>query len=211
MGKKKLIQILLFIFLLLFTFFIFNTFYKKDETKINSSKKIEQENPDINENNEGKNIIKDIKYTSNNTNGDVFEILADYGEPSVEIIDLIFLTNVRANIFLKNKSNIKLTSDYANLNTKTFETTFIDNIKILRDDEIILGKELYLVFDQTEEKIKNNPDIDQNLIRITNDVIVKKPGYILKADILEIDLITKNIKVYMNNKEDQVQTKSKLN
>ena len=211
MGKKKLIQILLFIFLLLFTFFIFNTFYKKDETKINSSKKIEQENPDINENNERKNIIKDIKYTSNNTNGDVFEILADYGEPSVEIIDLIFLTNVRANIFLKNKSNIKLTSDYANLNTKTFETTFIDNIKILRDDEIILGKELYLVFDQTEEKIKINPDIDQNLIRISNDVIVKKPGYILKAAILEIGLITKTIKVYMNNKEDQVQTKSKLN
>ena len=211
MGKKKLIQILLFIFLLLFTFFIFNTFYKKNETKINFSKKIEQENPDINENNEGKNIIKDIKYTSNNTNGDIFEILADYGEPSVEIIDLIFLTNVRANIFLKNKSNIKLTSDYANLNTKTFETTFIDNIKILRDDEIILGKELYLVFDQTEEKIKNNPDIDQNLIRISNDVIVKKPGYILKADILEIDLITKNIKVYMNDMKNKVQAKSKIN
>ena len=211
MGKKKLIQILLFIFLLLFTFFIFNTFYKKNETKINFSKKIEQENPDINENNEGKNIIKDIKYTSNNTNGDIFEILADYGEPSVEIIDLIFLTNVKANIFLKNKSNIKLTSDYANLNTKTFETTFIDNIKILRDDEIILGNELYLVFDQTEEKIKNNPDIDQNLIRISNDVIVKKPGYILKADILEIDLITKNIKVYMNDMKNKVQAKSKIN
>ena len=211
MGKKKLIQILLFIFLLLFTFFIFNTFYKKNETKINSSKKIEQENSEINENNEGKNIIKDIKYTSNNTNGDIFEILADYGEPSVEIIDLIFLTNVRANIFLKNKSNIKLTSDYANLNTKTFETTFIDNIKILRDDEIILGNELYLVFDQTEEKIKNNPDIDQNLIRISNDVIVKKPGYILKADILEIDLITKNIKVYMNDMKNKVQAKSKIN
>ena len=211
MGKKKLIQILLFIFLLLFTFFIFSTFYKKNETKINSSKKIEQENSEINENNEGKNIIKDIKYTSNNTNGDIFEILADYGEPSVEIIDLIFLTNVRANIFLKNKSNIKLTSDYANLNTKTFETTFIDNIKILRDDEIILGNELYLVFDQTEEKIKNNPDIDQNLIRISNDVIVKKPGYILKADILEIDLITKNIKVYMNDMKNKVQAKSKIN
>ena len=27
----------------------------------------------------------------------------------------------------------------------------------------------------------------------------------LKADVLEIDLITKNIKVYMNNKKDKVQ------
>ena len=33
----------------------------------------------------------------------------------------------------------------------------------------------------------------------------------LKADILEIDLITKNIKVYMNDKKNKVQAKSKLN
>ena len=123
----------------------------------------------------------------------------------------MFLTNVKANIYLKNKSNIKLTSDFANFNTKTFETTFLNNVKILRDDETILGNELYLVFDQTEEKLKNNPKVDQNLIRISENVIVKKPGYILKADILEIDLITKNIKVYMNDKKNKVQAKSKLN
>ena len=211
MGKRNLIQIILFVFLLLITFFIFKTYYKKNETNIKSSKTIELKNSNTDANNESKNIIKDIKYTSNNTNGDIFEILADYGEPSIEITDLMFLTNVKANIFLKNKSNIQLTSNYANFNTKTFETTFINNVKILRDEETILGNELYLVFDQTEEKIKNNPDVDQNLIRISNDVIVKKPGYILKADILEIDLITKDIKVYMNNKKNKVEAKSKLN
>ena len=211
MGKRNLIQIILFVFLLLITFFIFKTYYKKNETNIKSSKTIELKNSNTDANNESKNIIKDIKYTSNNTNGDIFEILADYGEPSIEITDLMFLTNVKANIFLKNKSNIQLTSNYANFNTKTFETTFINNVKILRDEETILGNELYLVFDQTEEKIKNNPDVDQNLIRISNDVIVKKPGYILKADILEIDLITKNIKVYMNDKKNKVQANSKIN
>ncbi len=211
MGKKKLIQIILFLSLLLVTFVVFNTYYKKDETIRKSTKEIEANNPDIDQSDEGKNIIKDIKYTSNNTNGDFFEILADYGEPSKEITDLMFLTNVKANIFLKNKSDIKLTSDFANFNTKTFETTFINNVKILRDDETILGNELYLVFDQTEEKLKDKPNIDQNLIRISENVIIKKPGYILKADILEIDLITKNIKVYMNDKENRVQAKSKLN
>ena len=211
MGKRNLIQIILFVFLLFITFFIFKTYYKKNETNIKSSKTIELKNSNTDANNESKNIIKDIKYTSNNTNGDIFEILADYGEPSIEITDLMFLTNVKANIFLKNKSNIQLTSNYANFNTKTFETTFINNVKILRDEETILGNELYLVFDQTEEKIKNNPDVDQNLIRISNDVIVKKPGYILKADILEIDLITKDIKVYMNDKKNKVQANSKIN
>ena len=211
MGKKNLVQIILLIFLLLITFFIFNTYYKKDKINIKSTKDIEFKNPDIDRSDEEKNIIKDIRYTSNNTNGDIFEILADYGEPNKEIADLMFLTNVKANIFLKNKSNIELTSDYANFNTRTFETTFMNNVKILRDDEKILGNELYLVFDQTEENLKNNPNVDQNLIRISNDVIVKKPGYILKADILEIDLITKDIKVYMNNKKNKVEAKSKLN
>ena len=78
----------------------------------------------------------------------------------------MFLTKVEAKINLKNKSDIKLTSDYANFNSKTFETTFINNVKIFRNDETIFGNELYLVFDQTEEKLKNDKNVDQNLIRI---------------------------------------------
>ena len=209
MGKKNLIQILLLILLFLITFLTFNIFYKTDNS-IKSSKKIELKDPKDKDYNTGKNIIQDIKYTSNNNNGDVFEILADYGEPSTEQNDQMFLTKVVANIILKNKSNIKLISDYANFNTKTFETTFLDNIKIYRNDETIFGNELYLIFDQTDEVLKNNSNADQNLIRISNDVTIKKPGYILKADVLEIDLITKDIKIYMNNEKDKVQAKKML-
>ena len=32
----------------------------------------------------------------------------------------------------------------------------------------------------------------------------------LKADVIEIDLITKNTKIYMNNQKDKVQASSKL-
>ena len=207
MGKKKLIQLFLLFLLILVTFFVLNIYYKSDKT-IKSSKKIEV-SEDI-KSKDGKSIIQDIKYTSNNNNGDIFEILADYGEPSTEIDNQMFLTKVIANIILKDRSSIKLTSDYANFNTKTFETTFIDNVKIFRNDETIFGKELYLVFDQTSEVLINNSDVDQNLIRISHDVIIKKPGYMLKADVLEIDLITKNTKIYMNNEKDKVQAKSKL-
>ena len=207
MGKKKLIQLFLLFLLILVTFFVLNIYYKSDKT-INSSKKIEV-SEDI-KSKDGKSIIQDIKYTSNNNNGDIFEILADYGEPSTEIDNQMFLTKVIANIILKDRSSIKLTSDYANFNTKTFETTFIDNVKIFRNDETIFGKELYLVFDQTSEVLINNSDVDQNLIRISHDVIIKKPGYIMKADVIEIDLITKNIKVFMNNKNDKVEAISKF-
>ena len=210
MGKKKFIQIILFIFLLLISFLIVNNFYKKDNLTLKANKKVELKNSDLVKSNENKNIIENIRYTSNNTNGDIFEILAKYGEPNKDTNDLLFLTSVEANIFLKNKTDIKIVSDYANFNSQTFETTFKKNVKILREDETILGNELYLVFDQTDEVIKDNPDIDQNLIRISNDVIVKKPGYILKADILEIDLITKNIKIYMMNEYKKVIATSEI-
>ncbi len=209
MGKKKLIKIFLFILLILITFLIFNIYYKTDKT-FESSKEIEFKSPEQTKPNVGKNIIQDIRYTSNNSNGDIFEILADYGEPSDEIDDLMFLTKVIANITLKNKSDIKLTSDYANFNTKTFETTFLNNVKIFRNDEIIFGNELYLVFDQAESNLSDNLNPDQNLIRISQNVIFKKPGYMLKADVIEIDLITKNTKIYMNNQKDKVQASSKL-
>tara|TARA_Y100000816_G_C25995738_1_gene520169 strand:- start:65 stop:697 length:633 start_codon:yes stop_codon:yes gene_type:complete len=209
MGKKNLIQVVSLILLILVTFLFFNVYYKTDKT-LKSSKKIEIENPEETKSNDGKNIIQDIKYTSNSDNGDNFEIFADYGEPSTEIDNLMFLTKVVANITFKNKSDIKLTSDYANFNTKTFETTFINNVKIFRNDETILGNELYLVFDQSNALSQNAADAEKNLIRISNDVIVKKPGYMLKADVIEIDLITKNTKVYMINEKDKVQANSKL-
>ena len=106
MDKKNLIQIILLIFLILITYSIFNNYYKKNNTSFKSSKKIELQDADKIPSSDSKNIIENIKYTSNNNNGDIFEIFAEYGEPSIEISDLMFLTNVKANIIFKNKSNI---------------------------------------------------------------------------------------------------------
>ena len=102
------------------------------------------------------------------------------------------------------------TSDFANFNTKTFETTFINNVEIIKGEEIINGDELYLVLDREQIEIQKNPSLYENLIRITRNVVYKKPGYTLEADILEIDLITKNIKIYMLDDLKKVNAKSKI-
>ena len=44
----------------------------------------------------------------------------------------------------------------------------------MKDSLYIKDKELYLVFDQTEEVLKKNSKVDQNLIRMYYDVVVKK-------------------------------------
>ena len=120
----------------------------------------------------------------------------------------MFLTNVTANVIFLSKDDIQVTSNFANFNTKTFETTFIRNVKVTRQDEIITGNELYLILDREIKEEEKGLKLDENLIRMSENVNYKKPGYNLKADILEIDLITKNIKIHMNNKIKKVIAKT---
>ena len=107
--------------------------------------------------------------------------------------------------------NIILTSNFANFNSKTCEKTFLNNVKVKKGKELITGDELYLVLENKDKKISDKPDAEENLIRISNNVTYKKPGYSLKADILELDLITKNIKIYMLNEKDKILAKSIIN
>ena len=207
MDKKSLIQIFLITLLIIVSFLIFNFFYvpKEYNQNLESKKKINVTNE---LNNNDKNIIKDIEYSLNNNKGDIYKVIADFGEVKIDNPDLMFLTNVTANITFTDKKSIVLISDFANFNTKTFETTFLDNVQVKRDKEIITGDELYLVLENKDKKILNKTDKEENLIRISYNVMYKKPGYSLKADILELDLITKNIKIYMLNEKQKILAKS---
>tara|TARA_B100001057_G_C22556830_1_gene835618 strand:+ start:152 stop:784 length:633 start_codon:yes stop_codon:yes gene_type:complete len=207
MERKILIQILLTILLFFIGYIILNYFYISDNS-VKKIKSIEFEEKKIEDSPIDKNLIENIEYSFNNSQGDVYQILADYGEINSKNSDLMFLTNVNASLTLVNNTIIILTSDFANFNTQSFETTFINNVKVKRNEEIITGDELYLVLDKEKKKIDVNTKIEENIIRVSNNVIYKKPGYNLKADILELDLITKNIKIYMIDKQKKVLAKS---
>ena len=208
-SKKTLIQTFLILTLILLNFVVFNFYYKTDSKKDQTdlkNKEIEEKSLNVKNN----DLIENLKYTSNNSRGDIYELFADFGEANKENPDIMFLTNVNGRIKSKNKPDVLLTSKFANFNTKTFETTFIDNVKISRHDEIITGDELYLVLDRDKNDFKENLDKEENLLRISNNVSFKKPGYSLEADIVEIDLITKNSKIYMKNGIKKVSATSVL-
>ncbi len=200
MEKKTLIQLILSILLILTIYLTFLFFYKNDVSKKNTNeiKNVNSLSKDTAE--EEQSLIENIKYTSNNNKGDIFEIFAEYGKPNSENPDLMFLTNVKGKITLDGGENIDLVSEFANFNTKTFETTFIDNVKISRSDEMITGNELYLVLDNNE----NNQNKEENILRMSYNVYFEKPGYSLSADVLEIDLITKDVKIFMNKNLEKV-------
>ena len=208
MGKKSLIQIFLIVLLFIVTLLIFNHFYISNNSLENPKNKevtnIEKDNEQVVD----KNIIENVQYSLNNNKGDIYQVLADFGEINLDNPNLMFLTNVNASLILANKTNIILTSDFANFNTKTFETTFIKNIKVERDEETITGDELYLVLENEKNNTENTSLSDENLIRISNNILYKKPGYSLKADILEMDLISKDIKIFMLDKQKKVFAKT---
>jgi len=205
MIKLRIIQKLLFVILLfgsiltLFVFFDDKKILFK-ENKIIKNEDIYKQNSIKKINEDQSNMIESIKYTFNNLSGDSYEITADYSEIDINNPDLMFLTNVKGTIFLKDNNLITLISDYANLNTKNFETTFIDNVLIERDYETIQSEKLYLVFDTSTNSETN----EKNLIKMTNNVIYTRPGNTIKGDIFEMNLETKDSKVYMLNSKDKV-------
>jgi len=205
MIKLRIIQKLLFVILLfgsILTLFIFFDDKKIlfEENKIIKNEDIYKQNSIKKINEDQSNMIESIKYTFNNLSGDSYEITADYSEIDINNPDLMFLTNVKGTIFLKDNNLITLISDYANLNTKNFETTFIDNVLIERDYETIQSEKLYLVFDTSTNSETN----EKNLIKMTNNVIYTRPGNTIKGDIFEMNLKTKDSKVYMLNSKDKV-------
>ena len=209
MRKKTITQVILVIFLIILTYFVFKKYYIRNETRSELNKtddtisKSESQQSD-------KNLIKDISYTANNKRGDIYLLLADYGEIYMDNPELMFLTEVNGIITMQDGMKVSIKSDFANFNTDNFETTFINNVIVERGDEKITGDELYLVLERDKKEIQNLIEKDENLVRMSRNVLYKKPGYNLSADILEIDLITKNIKIYMIDEYKKVIAKSEI-
>ena len=188
MQKKYFFQLALII-LIVFLLTVFMIYYNNNEnitySELNIINSLDKKKKSTD------NIIKDIRYFSKDDRNNSYEIVSDFGEISLDNPDLIFMTNVIATINLIDSSNVVITSKFADFNNKSYETLFYENVKILRDDERIRSQKLEF-------------SLEKDLILISNKVILEKPGFNLKADRVEIDLITKNSKIFMNDSTKKV-------
>ena len=188
MDKKSIIKIVL-ILLTIFSLFIYFSYYFSK--KIDSNLVIKATEMEDLASKSNENVIKGIRYYSENKNGDSYVIFSDYGKINLENTDLTYMTNVTAIVNLKNSEEIQITSNFANFNHISYETEFFEKVIIIRGNEKI-----------TSEKLKFS--LEENVVVLSKDVIFNKPGFNLKADRVEIDLITKNSKIIMNGKEKKV-------
>jgi LPS export ABC transporter protein LptC len=190
MYKKIFIQLLLLI--ILFTI-VFSTFFlyfnKKENLKISNLPIVEEKDSLIDD--KTGTLIKDISYSFSDSAGNYYELLSDVGKVDINNSDKIFMTNVVATIYLVDSSPVKITSKYANYNKINHETSFFENVKVT-----------HLIHKATSENL--DISFNDNLASMYNNIVYNKPGTNLKADRLEIDLITKNSKIFMDNKTEKI-------
>ena len=190
MYKKILIQFLLLITIFIIVFSTFFLYFNKKEKLEASNLPITKEKESLIDDETG-TLIKDINYSFSDSSGNYYELLSEVGKVDINNSDKIFMTDVVATIYLVDSSPIKITSKYANYNKINHETSFFENVKVT-----------HLIHKATSENL--DISFNDNLASMYNNIVYNKPGTNLKADRLEIDLITKNSKIFMDNKTEKI-------
>ena len=187
MKKKILIQLFLFsLFLFLSIFFFYKYFLQKSQNveKTMLDKNLPTKNIET-------NLITDLRYFSIDDEGNEYEITSKFGEMGAENSDIILMTNVKAVINIYNLDPIIITSNSARYNVKNYDTKFKENVLVKHVDNKLNGENLDLSF-------------QNNLMLMYNNIIYQNLDTKLLADKLEIDLITKDSKIIMNDKKSKI-------
>ena len=197
--KKKIVigsSFIIFFFSLLIYFY----FKSSNEKKlIEKKKKIEVIKTENVENDDEKirslNIIEDVSYSAKDAKGNEYFVEAKEGTIDQNYNNFIFLKTVNATIRLKNYELIEISSDFGKYNTDNYDTIFSKNVIITYLDNKIKGK--YLDFSW-----------DKNLMIISKNVTLNNNQNSLRADVIEVDIRKKNIKIFMHEENKKVNIKS---
>ena len=141
------------------------------------------------------NKIKDVKYTTKDADGNEYIITATEGEIDYSNTNIIYLTNIKAKIKLIDSQDISITSDYGKYDSGNFDTIFSKNVIINYLNNEITGE--YLDF-----------SLERNSLLMTKKVVYTNLENILKADAVEMNLKTKDTKIFMYENQKKVNIKS---
>ncbi len=155
----------------------------------------EEKKETIQENIEKSNIIKDVEYRSKDSSGNVYILKASEGVIDQDNTKIIYLTSIKAIIELKDYNSIDISSNFGKYSIDNFDTIFSKNVRVKYLDNIIMGE--YLEF-----------SLNKNLMTISRNVIFKNNKSSLKADVIEVDIKTKDIKISMYEENKKINIKS---
>jgi LPS export ABC transporter protein LptC len=183
MNKKIIIQIfLIFLIALIFLLFFFK-YFKENDTNI--TKNIVSDKEDFLESSLS-NFIDNINYTSTDLRGNKYQITAPVAEIDINQSDIMFLEDVVAYVYLKDSETIKITSNFGKYNSKNYDTIFSKNVIVTYPGHKITGD--YMDF-----------SLLNDLGTMSRNVIYTGEKNILYADMVEMEISTKDTKIFMND------------
>ena len=200
MQKKIYLQIILFFIVILIILITFNKYFNNDEENLLTIGKNELD--EVSKNVNGNNTIKNVYYVSNDNNGNIYEISSETGEIGLEdTIDntnndnitnpIMLMKNVTAKITFTDSPPIDITSLYAKYNNETYETKFYGDVIVKYVDHNVKADEM-------------NLSMEKNLASLEKNIFYKHADINLIADMVKIDLLTKESKIFMNDVNKKV-------
>ena len=195
--KNKIFKIF---FIFFFPVILLTGYFKfiKDNTSVDNNKLNEATNVAIEDDSNNSNIIKNIKHVSKDLKGNEYIVEALEGEINLSNTDIMYLKDVTATIKIKDDRDIVLiSSNFAQYNIQSYDTIFSENVIVNYSENKMTGE--YLDF-----------SLINNLLTISENVIYTNNENILKADIAEMDIKSKDTKIFMfeNYKKINIQSKN---
>lgn len=217
MNKKITIQLILLVVLIILSLIFYNKYFfdqKLENTEIIKIEVEEKKKQKDDKKTDNSNIIENLKYTSKDLLGNTYIVEAvsakffDKQEKNemleedalsgqvVGIENKIRLSDVRAKIIQKNNNIIYIKSKIADYDKVSNNTIFRDDANILYEEQKIDANLIKL-------------DFLNNFIEILENVHYINENTSVFADKVEIDLVTKRLKISMKEKNDKVFITSK--
>jgi len=182
MNKKTGLQVVMVLVIIIISLSFYVKYFTKKLEDVEDLPTVEK--IDKNQNSDS-TYINDINYTSIDVRGNKYQITAKLAEIKIENSDLMYLSDVVAFVFIKDKDAVKITSNFGKYNSKNYDTIFSENVIVVYPGHEVTGE--YLDFSFLTD-----------LGVFTTNVIYTGEKTKLFADRMEMNLTTKDTKIFMN-------------
>ena len=182
MVKKVFVQLFLFLIVISISTFFYLNYVKKENLDIQI-----KNHDDLKENE--KSSISEISYETIDNKGRKYLITAKNGVIGKNGNNSILMTEVRAKIILIEGNIIEISSDQADYNNLNYNTYFKKNVKVSFLDHKINCDDVKILF-------------EKNILEAFNNLTYENLDLIMIADKIEINMITKNSKIFNFDNSD---------
>ena len=191
---KKLIQLFIFLILIIVSFSFYFNFLKTNKTSDLKEIEIKKNSSLLESDN---NLIKNLEYNVTFDNNTKYTITAELSElkyeDDIEIVEMQFVTAI-----FNDKDGIPLiiTSKNASYNNLNYNTSFSNSVKVIYLNNVLLSEKLDINF-------------NKNIIKIYENVVYEGLQGTVKADNVKLNLMSKNMEIFMQNDNEKIEISSK--